>query len=303
MQLIQLIKRNQQLARKIEPINVHTARALPPQLDGVPAILFNNQLLVGPDTFKWVQFQPKPEQRRQTDDDERPGMGPGMMMQGRNQQDDMSGIPLPSDISSDTKHGIDFTPLPGQENNEQDPTIPKFAFLAGSHSRTDGTVGIDYAAASDITAQTRGRSNGMAQQYEQLQKLRSMDNETIAGQNGGGGYNYARQAAQMPMQGGGGGMQGYGNGMQGGMQGGGMQGGGMSMQGGGGMQGYGGGMPMQGGMQGGGMQGGGMQGQGMQNYGGMQQNPYELQSGNYQGYGNMYQQQNNEYQGELPKRY
>ena len=119
MQLIELIKRNQQLARKIEPINVHTARALPPQLDGVPAILFNNQLLVGPDTFKWVQFQPKPEQRRQTDDDERPGMGPGMMMQGRNQQDDMSGIPLPSDISSDTKHGIDFTPLPGQENNEQ----------------------------------------------------------------------------------------------------------------------------------------------------------------------------------------
>ena len=285
-QLIQLIQTNQALARTIEPINIHTARSLPPQLDGVPAILFKNQLLVGPDTFKWVQFQPKPQQRK-NDEEDRPGMngGPGMM---RQEQDDMPGIPLPSDISSDTKHGIDFTPLPGQENTKVDPTIPRFAFLPGQHSQTSGTDGIDIAAAMDVASSTKDRSNGMAQQYEQLQKLRSMDNERLSEQSGGGGYNYARQAPPTT-----GDYEQYGGGGGGGRNGQSGQGGGYNQGGGGGGGGnYGGGS--------GGFGQGGGQGQGGQGGGG---NPYELPTGQRGGYGSMYQQQNSQYQGDMPNRY
>ena len=68
------------MARRIEPINVHTARSLPPQLDGVPAILYGGQLLVGPDTFKWVQMTTASEQNRNRD---------------RDREDQNGGMPMP----------------------------------------------------------------------------------------------------------------------------------------------------------------------------------------------------------------
>ena len=301
-QLIEMIKKNQPLAKKIEPINVHTARSLPPQLDGVPAILFGGQLLVGPDTFKWVQFQtPQRNDRDRDRDRDQGGMpGGGNMpgMQGRQQQQEEGGqIPMPSDISSDTKHGIEYTPLPGQDSVKIDPTLPRFSFLPGEGNQSDGTVGIDYVAAMDVDTMGRpNKADGISHQLERLQQMRGMDSERIAEQANNN---------MMYMQGGpgiGGGMGQQGPGFAGPM---GSPMGGMSSQ----MQ-----MNQGGYNQGGYNQGMGQQGyippmQGQQGYDRMQgqggQNPYELQAGARGGYSTQYQQQNNPYRGDdnLPKRF
>jgi len=282
--LIELIKKNQQLARVIEPINVHTARGLPPQLDGVPAILFRGQLLVGPDTFKWVQMQ-TPQDNRPQGQSGMPGhpstSGPQGELGGGG-ADGLDGIPLPADISSSTKTGIDFTPLPGQAEENKDTTIPRFTFLPGQGSQTDGTVGIDVAAAMEDTGE-RNRSSGMAQQLEQLDKLRAQDTQAINQAMGGGPYAQMQQQ-QAPWQA-----------QQGGQQGGYMQQGGAPQQG-GYMQ-QGGPPPMQ---QGGYMQQGGQQGSpgGYMQQGGAappfnqgtqyQQTPVGYGQQSPQGYGNMY---------------
>ena len=305
-QLIEMIKRTQSLVRSIEPINVHTAKSLPPQLDGVPAILFNGQLLVGPDTFRWVQMasvseQNKSKERQQggTQDGTRGGgMGGGGMggggggdmpgMQGR-QQDESGQIPMPSGISSATKHGIDYTPLPGQEFVKIDPTLPRFSYLSGEGTQSNGTDGIDYVAAMDVNSMRNNKADGVAQQLERLQQMRGMDSDKMreqadtnmmysqGGQGGQGGQ------SGMDMRGmGSSGMNQQGPGFAGPM---GSPAGGMSSQ-------------MNQGM---GQQGGYNQGMGQQ--GG--QNPYELQAGARGGYSTQYQQQNNQYKSEdsLPKRW
>ena len=229
-QLIEMIKRNPTLTKRIEPINVHTARSLPPQLDGVPAILFGGQLLVGPDTFKWVQFQtPQRNNDRENGGRQQEGMpGGGMqggmqhggmqqgMPQGGMQQEEM-GIPMPSDISSDTKHGIDFTPLPGQDFNKADATMPNFSYLPGEGKQSDGTVGIDYEAAMDISTATKNKGAGVAQQLERLQQMRGLDQDNMreqadgmmqgysrGGGQGGGGGQYQQGGGGQYQQGGGG---------------------------------------------------------------------------------------------------
>ncbi len=172
-QLIEMIKANGPLSRRIEPINIHTAQSLPPQLKEVPAILYANQLLVGPDTFKWVQFQHQPQERKQ----EQPM--PGHQGQGQDQGQEDYSMPIPSDINMQVKGGIDFTPLPGQEATKDENNLPRFSYLPGEGNSTDGTVGIDYEAAMDVTTMSKKRSDGMAQQLEHMQKLRGMDSEKI----------------------------------------------------------------------------------------------------------------------------
>lgn len=311
-QLIEMIKRNQSLARKIEPINVHTAKSLPPQLDGVPAILFGGQLLVGPDTFKWVQIQTPQQDNRNNRDESanqnqnNPGM-PGSRNQ--QQQEEETGIPLPSDISSDTKHGIDYTPLPGQEFNKTDISMPRFSYLPGEGTQSNGTDGIDYVAAMDVSTARSDKGAGVAQQLERLQKMRGMDSDRIR-ENADSNMMYM-QGGQS--QGGNGQVQGY-NQPQGAPGFSGPMGnpmGGMSSQMQMGNQGY-----NQGYNQGLGQsayiqpgapqQPYGNQSYGNQSYGHQQgQNPYEMQAGSRGGYSTQYQQQNNPYRNEadLPKRF
>jgi hypothetical protein len=283
-QLIEMIKKNQSLAKKIEPINVHIAKNLPPQLDAVPAILFGGQLLVGPDTFKWVQFQTPQRDDRDRQQGGMPGGGmpgggmPGGGMPGgggnipgmQGHQQEEIGIPMPSDISSDTKHGIDFTPLPGQESVNIDPTIPRFSFLPGEGNQSDGTVGIDYVAAMDQNMMKSNKSEGMDRQMKDIQELRGNDSQRMQGQMGqqGPGFGAPMGGMNNQMQ------QGYNQGM--------------------GQQAY--IAPMQG------QQGyDRIQGQGQ----GQEQNPYELQTGSRGGYSTQYQQQNNQYKrgDDLPKRW
>jgi hypothetical protein len=146
-QLIQMIKKNQSLANATQLINVHTAANLPPQLNGVPAILFNDQLLVGPETFKWVQMQ--------TPNDSRPSGNSGLP-----EQPSISKAPTetpeehwmtPADTSN-SKCGIDFCPLEGQEEKVIDPTIPRFSFLEGQEP-----------------------DSGMSQRRDQINKLRGQE--------------------------------------------------------------------------------------------------------------------------------
>ena len=89
---------------------------------------------------------------------------------------------MPADISSDTKHGIDFTPLPGQEFAKLDPTIPRFSFLPGEGSQSDGTVGIDYAAAMDMNSMRNNKSEGMDIAIQRLQHMRGADEDRIKAQ-------------------------------------------------------------------------------------------------------------------------
>jgi hypothetical protein len=298
-QLIEMIKRNQSLAKKIEPINIHTARSLPPQLDGVPAILFANQLLVGPDTFKWVQFQTPQQnndrQQQQQQQQQQNGM-PGRQGQNQGQNQEEPGMPMPSDISSATKHGIDFTPLPGQEFNKIDPGIPRFSYLPGEGNQSDGTVGIDYVTAMDPELSTKSKGAGVAQQLERLQQMRGMDSDRMREQADG---NMMYMQERQPPTGGGPGFNGPMGGPMGGMS--------SQMQGGyapqGQMQG---GYAPQGQMQGGYAPQGQMQG-GYAPQGQMQgQSNYELQTGQRGGYSTQYQQQHgNQYSNEqgLPTRW
>lgn len=302
-QLIEMIKRNQSLAKRIEPINIHTAKNLPPQLDGVPAILFGGQLLVGPDTFKWVQFQTPQQQDRRDESQLAGGMpsmqggmgGMGSIQGGMNgMQGGEGGFPMPSDISSDVKHGIDFTALPGQEFAKNDPTIPRFSYLPGEGSQSNGTDGIDYVAAMDVNTMRTNKAEGVAHQLERLQQMRGIDSDNMKQQaDMNMSYLNGRQGDMGGMQGGMGGMQG-GPGFSGPM---GTPMGGMNsqmqMQGNQGYQGY--------------NQGMGQSALIQPNMGqqGHQGNPYELQTGARGGYSTQYQQQNNPYNGGdgLPKRW
>ena len=64
-QLIELIKQNPDLAKKIQPVNVDEVQRhkLPKQLVGVPTLLVNGQFITDSDTYKWVQFQHLQNQR------------------------------------------------------------------------------------------------------------------------------------------------------------------------------------------------------------------------------------------------
>lgn len=198
-QLIEMIKKSEQLAKSIQPVNIHTARSLPPQLDGVPAILFNNQLLVGPDTFKWVQMASQPRDSTSQGQSHTIGGNHPSTNSTQNQEqnnEELEGIPNPADISNNTKCGINFTHLPGQEVKKEDTTIPRFSFLEGKGTQTDGTVGIDHSAAMED--EPRNRSNGMDKQLEKLQQLRGQDQQTMQG----GGYQPRQGAYQQPQGGG-----------------------------------------------------------------------------------------------------
>ena len=178
--LIEEIKKNNQLSRVIEPINVHTASYLPPELNDVPAILFRGQLLIGEDTLKWVQLQtpqdnrPNPQQFRQNNGEQRPSIA----SQTNDNQTIMDNIPLPADVSSSTKTGIDYTPLPGQ-NSETSETLDNYTFLPGQGKQVDATDGLDYEAADEHNNVSKQRSNGIDQRMQQLQNLRGQDNDTI----------------------------------------------------------------------------------------------------------------------------
>jgi hypothetical protein len=296
-QLIEMIKRNQSLARKIEPINVHTAKSLPPQLDGVPAILFGGQLLVGPDTFKWVQFQ-TPQQNKRDEGQTTPGMPNGI--QGRQfQKQEQDGIPMPSDISSDTKHGIEFTHLSGQDIPKNDITLPRFSYLPGEGTQSNGTDGIDYIAAMDVNSMKNNKSEDVANQLERLQQMRGNDSERMREQTGQGMGGMGGQQApgfsgsmgipmggissQMQMEQSG--YQNVPNQMRGYNQGMGQS---VYIQPGMPQQAYDQQFPQQ-----------------IQTGMGIQQNPYELQAGSRGGYSTQYQQQNNPYKNDndLPKRF
>jgi len=172
LQLIELIKKNETLANKIQPVNIHdNLRNLPKDLQGVPAILYNGQLLHGPDTFKWVHFNFRLLQDSKNRENEGRGQAQGQSQgqsQGQGQmQGGDSGSPLPSDIMNDS---IDYTPL--SEGSQMDePTIARYAFLPGeNNSYRDGTEGIDINAASENISKNRG--SGVDSNFKQLQQER-----------------------------------------------------------------------------------------------------------------------------------
>lgn len=172
-QLIDMIKRDQNLAMLIEPVNIHTAKSLPPQLEGVPAILVNNKLLVGPDTFKWVQMTISTRQNMAREADNNGGGGD---RQNFNQQDPTA--PMPS-IGSDTKYGIDFMTLPNQQMSmAESTTMSRFSYLSESGGpQANGTDGIDTMAA--MGDGKNNRAEGVAQQLEYLQKMREADSRNM----------------------------------------------------------------------------------------------------------------------------
>ncbi len=199
-QLIQLIQRNQSLSNEIQPVNVHTASSLPPNLKEVPAILDNGYLHVGPDTFKWVHFQSqaKGQEKSGQNQNQDQGQGQGRMQgqggipnqpgQGQN-QGGMQGQGIPDDNIMPSEMGmggIDFTPLAGQESINIDPTIPRFSYLPGESNQSDGTNGIDYATANNPDLATKNKSAGVDKQLERLQQMRGADTSASYNQGGPG---------------------------------------------------------------------------------------------------------------------
>jgi hypothetical protein len=165
VQLIELIKKNQQLVRNIQPVNIHTAKSLPPQLEGVPAILFRGQLLTGPDTFKWVKLASPTDNRPQTQE----LGGHPSVNKVQQRQEDLEKIPSPATVGK-VKTGIDYNFLPGKEESKKDLNMSRFSFF--NDKADDGTSGIDHTSAMEENNESKSRSTGVAQQLEKLQMMR-----------------------------------------------------------------------------------------------------------------------------------
>lgn len=178
-QLFELLKKNQQLYRAVIPVNIHTTKNLPQGLEGVPAILFRGQLLIGADAFKWIQMQtPQQDQRQQP---VQLGQKEPQMQQQKSQDWDVLDI-----CGSNTACYSMLEEAQNKGEKLTSNTIQKFAFL----DQPGSDKGVDMIAAMS-TGENNKRSNGMAQQLEQLQKMRGED---VKG-NGltGPGANYGYQ--------------------------------------------------------------------------------------------------------------
>lgn len=173
-QLIELLKKNQQLYKAVVPVNIHTAKNLPQKLTGVPAILFNSQLLVGADAFKWIQMQtPQQEQK------------PVQMGQQGRQTQTQQGPPELDVLDICGSNTACYAML---EEEAKKGTKPVSKIDKYSELENQGDSGIDMSKALENTENNK-RSNGMAQQLERLQQMRGED---VKG-NGMGGGNFGYQ--------------------------------------------------------------------------------------------------------------
>jgi hypothetical protein len=168
-QLIGMIQKNQPLAKTIQPVDVHQVdpKKLPRNLEEIPAILVNNNLLVGDDTFKWVQFQ-NTSQEKKTEQSPGPPGPPG------NQQ--MPGDFLPFDTELGGNNSINYTSFDDQKPMENS------NFYSFDKHQTNGSDGVDMEAATDPSMISKQRGDETKQQYEQLQKIREMGGSKQGGQ-------------------------------------------------------------------------------------------------------------------------
>ncbi len=167
-QLIELLKKNQQLFKAVVPVNIHTTKNLPQGLTGVPAILFRSQLIVGGDAFKWVQMQtPQQEQKP--------------VQMGQQGQQGQQGLPELDVLDICGSNTACYAML---EEEAKKGTRPVSKIDKYSELENQGDSGVDMSKAMENTENNK-RSNGMAQDYERLQKERDV------GQSGpGGNFSY-----------------------------------------------------------------------------------------------------------------
>lgn len=170
-QLIQVIQKNQQLAKLIVPVNIHqNVKNLPPQLQGVPAILVNGQILYGTDTFKWVQMQVPPDSRPENKND-----GPAASKQA--DENELETL----DICGNGKCDIGYTML--EEEGDKSAVKNKSAVKKNNFSFLDGSgtdSGVDVAASMEQSAK---RGDGIAKQLEKIQEMRGKEDNAWKSNN------------------------------------------------------------------------------------------------------------------------
>ncbi len=172
-QLIELIKQYDFVAETIVPVNVHTTKNLPPELVKVPTILYNNQMLVGSDAFKWVSFQSSIK-NGQKNNQQAKQQGNNSVNQQQNQPSKSE--PVPIDFNMDSKNAIGYDVLPTTQSANMMPSYNKTSFSFfnenSKNNNEDGLTSADHAAASDLSQSQKQSDKGSTAQFEQLQKLR-----------------------------------------------------------------------------------------------------------------------------------
>ncbi len=181
VQLIGLIKQYESMAEFIVPVNVHTTKNLPNELVKVPTIAYNNQMLVGTDAFKWVNFQANIQEGQKSNQQQnrnQPQQQP-QQQQNRNQpqqqpqQQDTSG-PVPMEFNTSGKNAVGFDVLQNTAQQLPSYNTSSFSFLNGDRNdNSDGLASADIIAATDMNQSQKPTDKGASAQFEQLQKIRN----------------------------------------------------------------------------------------------------------------------------------